>query len=71
MIKIAKQKSYRTFVIKKGEKGKKFKRRASNGIPILTNKWGVDSFKLANKDRYYIRSVKRDIDSYDIYLCKK
>lgn len=57
--------------MKKGEKGKKFKRYAPYGLSLLWNKMGVDSFKLSNKDKNYIRAVKRDKDRYEIYLRKK
>ena len=73
MIKIPKKQLYRIFSVKKGEKGKKFKRYTSYGKTLIFNEMGKNSFKSdkGNKDRYYIRSVKRGKDRYEIYLRKK
>ena len=74
MIIIAKKKSHKIFVMKKGEKGKKFKRYLAgldDTKSVVWNKEAVSSFKVSNKDRYYIRAVHRYADMYEIYLRKK
>ena len=74
MVKKKSKKSHRIFTVKKGEKGKKFRRYlagADNTQSVVWNKEAVSSFKVSNKDRYYIRAVHRYADKYEIYLRKK
>jgi len=68
-----KKKLYRIFSVGKGKKGKKFKRYTSYGETLIFNEMAKNSFKSdpSNKDRYYIRAVKRKKDKYEIYLRKK
>lgn len=66
-----KKKPYRMFTVKKGVKGKKFRRYLAgldSTQSVVWNKEAVASFKVSNSDRYYIRAVHRYSDKYEIYL---
>ena len=62
---MGKRKKYRKFA------GKRFKRYTSYGNTLTWNKKAVKSFKRTNKDKYFIRTIKRSTDSYEFYLKKK
>ena len=69
---MAKKNQYRKFPLKgKMERFKRYSFGGTDDMSVVMDKSAVKSFKQSNNDRYYIRSVHRYSNKYEIYLRKK